>query len=296
MSAIQGSKREYKEFFKRVGLGEFEVIAVNPDREAYEKILGVEYEKETDPEYLGEKDDIAYLRVEFWLRDLKYKELFKLVFFLKDENRMNKEKTKYQYINDIGISTWADNESNLASWFAGRDYRKAKIGEDDLYEFVRTWLQIDFKLDNARLQFDWKKLMKGDVSEIREQIGGNFDATVVCLATIQTVEGRDEEDNITRSEYQKIYSRSFLPGYTITEIRAKKGLDKRYVEYAKSTDKKNRRPLQKFVLKIVDTEHGCKDFFGGIPITELREYDPAENLAASEDVHVDQGEVDDSKF
>lgn len=290
MSAITGSRREFKEYVKRVGLGEFKVIAINPDREEITKILG-SYEKEKDPEYIGEKDDINYVRLEFWLKDLKFQEIFKLSFFLKDQNRMNKDQTKYQFINVVGRTAWAEGEDTLHPKFAARDFRKAKIGEEEFYNFITNWLELKYEEIGTRVEFDLKKLFKGNVSEIREQIGGNLDGTVICLATVQIVESKDDQGNITRSEYQKIYNRGFLPGYNIKQIRLKV-LDQRYLDYIAGAATK--KPLEWFLLKITDENYGCKDFYGGIPIKEIREYDPSENLAASDDTHIHEEEEEDS--
>ena len=44
-----------------------------------------------------------YLRVDFWLEEVKNKDKFKVTFFLRTKKRENKDGTKKQYINNIGI-------------------------------------------------------------------------------------------------------------------------------------------------------------------------------------------------
>jgi hypothetical protein len=45
-----------------------------------------------------------------------------------------------QYINSVGNCSWAADPNDLPDWFKARDYRVLKIGEEELYEFLRTWL------------------------------------------------------------------------------------------------------------------------------------------------------------
>jgi hypothetical protein len=95
--SIKGKAREQKEFVKKTGFFEGEVIAINPDREKLEKILGTTLEK--DPEYLStDENGTVKLNLVAWVRDVKGGELRNIRFFLKDVLRENKDKTKRQYI------------------------------------------------------------------------------------------------------------------------------------------------------------------------------------------------------
>ena len=89
MSSIGGKKRENTgggDFGKKVGLFEANVIAVNPTAEEFKDILGMELKEDSKAtEYLGEtKDGNNYLRVDFWLEEVKNKEKFKV-----QENSLN---------------------------------------------------------------------------------------------------------------------------------------------------------------------------------------------------------------
>ena len=180
MSNIGGEKRqapqfEEKEFPKKVGLFEAKVIAVNPTREEYADILGrqlTEESKATD--YLGtSKDGNPRLRLDFWLEDVKTQDKFKLTFFVEDKQKENRDGTKKQYINDVGRCTWADSPNNLPSWFKERENRVAYVGEEDLYNFLRSWLNlIDFSKKSSKLQLEFNRLIKGNVKEIKEEING----------------------------------------------------------------------------------------------------------------------------
>lgn len=269
--SIKGKAREQKEFVKKTGFFEGEVIAINPDREKLEKILSTTLEK--DPEYLS-KDDNGKTKVNIvaWIRDMKSGELRNIRFFLKDVEKENKDKTKKQYINDVGMTTWADDPKNLAEWFASRSYRVAHEGEEELYNFAVTWLnKLDTRDAETVLSFDWSKLMKGNVKEIADQVTGEYSGTICCLVTMRTVDKEGQP-----MEYEQVYNKEFLPGYAMKQIRLRK-IDDIFIEGAKATEKKKRSKLQKFVLNITDLQYGVKDHF---TLGELTPYDPSKNITA----------------
>jgi len=276
--SIKGKAREQKEFVKKTGFFEGEVIAINPDREKLEKILSTTLEK--DPEYLGKEDkdgrEIVKLNIVAWIRDVKTGELRSIRFFLKDVEKENKDKTKKQYINDVGMTTWADDPKNLADWFTSRSYRVAHEGEEELYNFAITWLnKLDTRDAETVLAFDWTKLMRGNVKEIADQINGEYSGTICCLVTMRTV---DKEG--APMEYEQVYNKEFLPGYAMKQIRLRK-IDNSFIEGARGTEKKKRTKLQKFVLNIVDPQYGIKDHF---TLGELTPYDSTKNITSGNSV------------
>jgi len=287
MSSIGGKKRENtgnSDFGKKVGLFEANVIAINPTIEEFKDILGMELKEDSKAaEYLGEtKDGNSYLRVDFWLEEVKNQDKFKVSFFLEDKERENKDGTKNQYINSIGMCSWAADENDLAEWFTkGRDYRVAYTGEEDLYNFMRTWLaDLDYRDADTVLQLEWKKLMRGNVKDLKDQIGGEWAKSVVALATV-IVKERDGESK----EYQGIYNKAFLGGYALKQFRL--------VDYGSKriqTDLKNKKPRdlkahEKFVVNVVG-EYGCKDYF---TFKDLQDYNADDNLVASDAYISDEG-------
>lgn len=288
MSSIGGKKRENTgsgDFSKKVGLFEANVIAVNPTAEEFKDILGMELKEDSKAtEYLGEtRDGNNYLRVDFWLEEVKNQEKFKVSFFLEDKERENKDGTKKQYINSIGMCSWAADENDLAEWFTkDRDYRVAYVGEEDFYNFLRTWLsELDYRDAETVLQLEWKKLMRGNVKDIKDQINGEWSKSVVALATV-IVKDKDGE----AKEYQGIYNKAFLPGYALKQFRL--------VDYGNSkvqSDLKNKKPRdlkghEKFVLNVVG-EYGCKDYY---ILKDIQDYNPDDNLVASDAYISDDGD------
>ena len=177
MSAIGGKIREQSSgsndntYEKKVGIFEANVVAINPTAEEYSSILGREINADSKAtEYLGEtRDGNTYLRIDVWLQEIKNQDNFKVSFFLEDKERQNRDGTKNQYINSVGTTSWADDESNLHEWFKkDRDFRVAYVGEEDLYGFMQKWLsKLDYRDVETELQIDWKKLMRGDVRDLK---------------------------------------------------------------------------------------------------------------------------------
>ena len=275
---IGGKKREASQFTetqKKVGLFEGKVIAINPSVEEYKEVLGMELKEDSKAtEYLGESQDgNTTLRVDFWLEEVKSKDKFKVTFFLEDKEKENKDATKKQYINNVGTCSWADDPNNLPKWFSERDYRVANAGEEDFYSFVKTWLgELDYRDAETTLQLDWKKLMKGNLKDIKSQVNGEYCTNIVALATIKTVIKEDET-----KEYQGVYNRGFLPAYSIKQFRVVDFTSPSILSGLKGKKSKDLKPHERFVLNVTG-EYGCKDFF---ILKELKDYNPDDNLVSS---------------
>jgi hypothetical protein len=281
---IGGKKRETvqfdnAEFTKKVGLFEARVVAINPTVEEFKDVLNMELKEDSkQAEYLStSKDGNAMLRLDFWLEEIKNKDKFRLTFFLENKERENKDQTKKQYINNVGLCSWADDINNLADWFAkDRSVRVAFLGEEDLYNFLRTWLgNLDLRDAESTLELDWSKLMKGNIKDLKSLIDGEWVTNVVALATIRTVE---KEDGV--KEYQGVYNRAFLAPYNIKHFRLIDFTSESVLKAVYNKKAKELKPYEKFV-KDVTGEYGCKDFY---IFKDLRDYNREENLVSSNDV------------
>lgn len=283
--AIQGDKRESKasvESVKKVGLFEGRVVAINPDAEEFKEVLGIELPEESKAtEYLGSsRDGNTFLRIDVWLEEVKNKDKFKVTFFLEDKERENKDATKKQYINSIGKCSWAADPNDLSEWFAKRDYRVAKVGEEELYEFLRTWLTLDYSKDSTVLELEWKKLMKGNLKELKEQVDGAYSGNVLALATI-TVREKEGETK----EYQSVYNKAFLPAYYLKNFRLVDYGNNNVLSNLRAKRPKDLKPFERFVTTVTG-EYGCKDYY---ILKDLQEYNPGDNLVASDKVITDDG-------
>jgi hypothetical protein len=286
MSLIGGKKKEQQQFtesVKRVGLFEANVVAINPDIEEYKDILGMELKEDSKAtEYLGKSQDgNTTLRVDVWLEETKNQEKYKVTFFLENKERENKDATKSQFINSVGACTWAVDANDLPDWFKARECRKAYVGEEDLYNFLRTWLgNLDYRDAETTLQLDWKKLMKGNIKDLKDQIDGEWCTPVVAMATIKTVIKDDET-----KEYQSVYNRAFLPAYAIKQFRLVDYNKPEIIGGLKSKKPKDLKPHERFVINVTG-EYGCRDFY---TFKDLKDYNPEDNLVASDKTISDDG-------
>lgn len=289
MSGIGGSKRERKEggseFPKKVGLFEASVIAINPTIEQYKDILGIELKEDSKAtEYLGEsRDGNSTVRISVWLKDVKSEQNFNVSYYIEDKERENKDGTKKQYINQLGMCSWAADEDSLAQWFRGtpgnqKDYRVAYVGEEEFYEFLRNWLcELDYSKSDTTLSVDFKKLIRGNMKELTSQIDGEYSGNFVAMATITT----REKDGETK-EYQSVYNKAFLPAYSLKQFRLKENDYDNGSRITSLISKKSKdlRPHEKFVVKVAG-EYGCKDYY---TFKDLQNYNPEMNIVASDKV------------
>ena len=279
---IEGKVREVRDFQKFCGIFEGEVICVNPSLEEYKEILNIDLKEDSKAaEYIGEsKDGNVYLRLNFWLKNVKDGSVFQspVSFFLENKQRGNKDETKLQYINNVGGTSWADDPNNLPEWFVGRDYRVAYVGEEEMYDFLRTWLgKLDYRQADTILQIEWKKLMKGNVKDIKDQIGGEFACNVGYLATVVTRENKETGDI---KEYQGIFNKAFLPPYAIKNFRLVDYSNPDVIAKISAKKPKDQKPHEKFVLKVTGP-YGCSDAY---VLKDLEEFDPSKFIQASDKV------------
>lgn len=274
--AITGNKKENIDFSKRIGLFTARVIAINPTAKEYSEILGIDLSEDSNAaEYLGEKEGVPTARITFWLQDVKTEDKFSMSFFLQDEYRANKDGNNFQYINNVGTCTWATEESKLPEWFLTREFRRAKVGEEELYEFLHYWISLDYKDEGTVLSLDWKKLIKGNVSELTEQIDGEYSSEVVCLATVIL---KEKDDGI--KEYQGVYNKAFLSPIYLKHFRNVDYSNPEILDKLKKRKPKELKPYERFALRI-SGEYGVKDIY---KLCDICDYNPDDFLTASNKV------------
>ena len=217
-----------------IGVAPVYVLAVNPNKAELEKLYDTEIEN--TPEYLGEsevgpegnKRTVPQVRLDFIIKTDSDKcgidMMSKVSFFLKRDARYNRDATKIQVINKYGETTWLPVENAKAgtvpenlSWFEPADFRPAYIGEEELTNFIKAYLNIpnksyrkkdgtvvdikdkseaEARLDNIENYF------KGDFSELRNVIALQPKNKVKCMFGVKTT---DEN-----KQYQAVYTQKFL--------------------------------------------------------------------------------------
>ncbi len=145
---------EAVEIKRYIGVAPVKVLAVNPDKATLEKYFNTTLENE--PVYTGEKDGVKFARIDFLVQTDAEKcgvdMITRLSFFLRDEKRYNRDKTKIQVIDEYGRTAWASAEefkekripiySNGSAANITNNYRAIYNGEENLTNFVRTYLNI----------------------------------------------------------------------------------------------------------------------------------------------------------
>lgn len=136
-----------------IGVAPVFVMAVNPTKEKLSEIYDRDIEK--DPEYLSEKDGVKSIRIDFIVKTNEercgVKMISKVSFFVRNECHYNKEKTKAQIIDKYGRTAWGTideiKNKEIPSYSSGKanidaDYRVAFNGEEELTNFIKTFLNI----------------------------------------------------------------------------------------------------------------------------------------------------------
>lgn len=247
-------------FSKYVGVFNANVVAVNPTKDELSKLLDTTIEKDLEYTGVNEESGAKKLTLSFWLKEDLTGNLFNVRFGLEDT--VVKSKTdKFQFINNIGTTSYAESEEQVPSFLTenGREIRKARKGEELLYNFLRKWLSnLNYEDTSTELMLDWKKLISGKTTEIKDAINDFKDQQICALATVRTTEDG--------KEYQAVYSYDFLPSFALDCFTGKKN--------------KNYKSVDRFIQKVSDREYGCKDYYELKPMIE---YDPSKNVVNNTD-------------
>lgn len=305
MKIIQNAESSFtKKLY--VGTGEVKVLAVNPTQKELDKILNreysedreeIEYTKDVEAKYTldGEEETINTTRlfVDFWVQEVTTDVITKIRFMLTNVPRYNKEGTKQQYINQIGQTAWAnvDDESSLADWFTkftikdkftkeitstiDKTFRPCMRGEDELYEFLTKWSNLNIWDSNSYILVDnIKKFWKGNMSEIEPLIPMLEDRTVLGQFGVRSVLKTNDDGEEETIEYQSIFTKSFAPGSSIKDFKFHQQTGFRNLEKAKYA-----YDLKKFISSIFEGEYGFKDY---TVKDYFQEYNPDDNVLNSE--------------
>lgn len=237
------------EFKRYIGIAPVFVIAANPSKEELEKI----YDRtlEATPEYIGNHNvdgkDVPYVRIDFIVKTDAEKAngvdvTSRLSYFLRKEYRFNKNQSKVQVIDKYGRTAWVTKEQanahEIPQYANGpanldKDYRPCYVGEEDLTNFIKTYLNIPsvqkyvegkwILVDNpsqceARLD-GIDKFFAGDFKELKEIMSYQPNNKVKVLFGVRTTDdGR---------QYQTIYTQMVLRNGVTDYSRIDKDLQER---------------------------------------------------------------------
>lgn len=229
---------EAKEFKRYIGVAPVFIEAVNPNKKEHEELFNTTLDEA--PEYLGTIEDndgntIQNARIQVVLKPDTDKigfemPLITMALFLQNRPRVGAKSGKTQVIDKYGRTAWVTQEEldshSIPVYSNGpadidKDYRPAYVGEEELMEFVKTYLCIPsmttwdnnlkkmvpntkVKPEECECRFDnLDKVFKGDFSEIKDALGFQPMNKVKVLLGVRT-------DTDTGKMYQSVYTRKFL--------------------------------------------------------------------------------------
>ena len=210
------------------GVCSVKVDAVCPNLDETTK-LGYNFQKE--PEYLTDKEGVKGVRLDFYVSNNILRS--KISIFLKNELNVSKTKGTKQFINKFATTTWSNTleeatgkeAKNGKKWFLPDGARQAFVGEEQLYELLRNWLNV--KIGDELQLTNFKKLFTGDFSELQTLLKSFNSNVFKVLATVNTT-----DDGKT---YQQINNNMF--------DRATSSTPKRFIDYVE-TQKKAGYPIK----------------------------------------------------
>lgn len=224
---------------KYIGVAPVFVLNVNPSKSELEALYGG-ITLQNEPEYVGvsevgsdeNRKTVPQVRIDFIVKtDAEKCEGIEMVnkvsFFLKQEYRFNRDQSKVQIIDKYGRTAWVTKEElktkTIPQYSNGPanidpDYRPAYIGEEDLTEFIKAYLNIPnpqnyingqwvdkSPTEKAEAEARLDKIVdyfKGDVKELKSLLSYQPNNKVKVLFGVKTT-----DDN---RQYQSVYTQRFL--------------------------------------------------------------------------------------
>ncbi len=219
-----------------IGIAPCFVLGVNPDKKTMESLYGTTLDKA--PEYVGEievgedKHKVANARISFILQPEVEKTgvdcgPMSMAMFLRNEYKFNKDKTKVQVIDKYARTAWVTVEQAKAHEIPvysngpakiDAGYRPAYIGEEELLQFLKTYLNIPNVDVYDRATGTWgvstspsdceaslekiSDYFKGDFSELNSIIALQPKNKVKVLFGVRTTEDG--------KQYQAFYTQKFM--------------------------------------------------------------------------------------
>lgn len=258
---IQGKEREVKEFNRYVGVAEFNVVGFNLTKDQIQKQFG--YEPKQEMSYTGvSKEGNDTVNITVFLKEKTTGEAARATYFLENKLRVAQD-GKPQYINNKAMSSYVIEGQE---WFTKNEYRQAYVGEAELVNFIKNWLSNFDWFSDPDVTLDLnqtKEFLKGNVKVLNEMAQKYNKQTIGYLSGIRSYDGKD---------YQDIYNRACLPGYSVKKIQ---DLSKGSTEEELS---KYPYGVRQFV-KQVEGQYGYSNYFGNS--YKYRVYDPSENKLTS---------------
>lgn len=261
-----------------IGVAPVYVLGVNPTKTELEKLYGTELEN--DPIYVGEtevgpegdKKKVAQIRLDYIVKTDESKcngieMTTKVSMFLANEYKYTKDKSKVQVINKYGECTWLPIENAKAgtipenlSWFEAAEFRPAFIGEEELVNFIKSYLGVPNKSykdgrtgnivelkDKSDAEARLDKItnyFKGDISELKNILALQPNNRIKVMFGVKTT-----DDN---KQYQAAYTQKFLKNSITDYSKLDKDLQDRKAAGALANTKFSICPLKEYTVEPTD--------------------------------------------
>jgi hypothetical protein len=275
---LKGTVSEQVAYQKWVGVENLKPLIFNPDKEQLSELLETEIENEQLYTGKQDKDGNPMSTVLVWCQGEISKQKFPVRFTLIDKDRIStKNPANHQYLNSTGSSTYSDSKENLPEWFThfqdkdgnnigDKMVKIAKVGEEELYSFIKAWLHFNYYSPDTELSLNFNKLMEGDVRDLENGMKLAAAKTVVGVATVRNV---DKDGEI--KQYQGISTKAFLAG--------------KYFKFIQNGDfsKNGKKVWEKFTKEFIG-EYGEKAFFS---LDIIHPYEEGEDITASNEAKVE---------
>ncbi len=260
------------------GVGSVNVIAINPKKAQLEEIFDMELDEE--PVYTGTQEQdgkqVEYARLDIVLQTVPelnngIEVKSRMALFVRNQYRFNRDKTKVQVIDKYGRTAWVTNEelkthaipiySNGNPANLDADYRPCYVGEEDLTNFFKAFLNIPSpmvyknkqwvpadNLEACQARFDnMANVFKGDFSEFVNAWKFQQNNKVKVLFGIRTTnEGK---------QYQTFYTKMFLRNSSSNYDRLEQDLKATKEAGGLPTSEFLVAPLQEYVVNSTPLEN-----------------------------------------
>lgn len=270
MAVAKGKSTDTAEYKRYIGVAPVFINAVNPTKKELEGFYNTTIDNE--PKYLGEVEvndkKIPNVRIDFIVTTdetaVGTALRTKVSFFIRNEYRYNRDRTKVQVIDKYGRTAWVTIEQaknhEIPTYSNGpanldKDYRPLYYGEEQLTEFIRAYLGIlpvmkyvdntwvmrehpeeyEIRLDKIANYF------KNDFSELKEIITYQPNNKVKVLFGVRTT-----DDN---KMYQTVFTDMFLKNSNSDYTKLAKAVQERKDAGAYSTTDFEVCDLKEYVVK-----------------------------------------------
>lgn len=250
MAMAGGSESKEAAVIKRyIGVAPVTVLAVNPKKEKLEELYGTTLDKE--PEYVGtttiNDKEVPQVRIDFIVKTVAEKcngidMTTKLSFYVAKAARYDKNNTKVQVIDKYGRTCWVTKEElqnhAIPQYKNGPanidpDYRACYIGEEELTNFIRLYLNIPDVMkyvNETWIKVDNPQDSEARLDHVADYFKGHFDELEGAIALQPTNKIKvlfGVKTNDKGAQYQTFYTPMFLRNSTNNYTRLDKDLQER---------------------------------------------------------------------